>query len=111
MALSQSTIVDREWLSLPLTEWQDTQEILHLWIQIVGKIQLALAPNLNHWWHSTLSVTPHRLTTTSMYYGHRTFQISFDFLTHQLQIETSNGITRTIALTSHSVISEYYSHC
>lgn len=107
MALSQSTIIDREWLSLPLTEWQDTQETLHLWTQIVGKIRLALAPKLNHWWHSTLYVTPRGLTTTSMYSGHRTFQISFDFLAHQLQIETSDGITRTIALTSRSVADFY----
>ena len=107
MALSQSTIVDREWLSLPLTEWQDTQETLHLWTQIVGKIRLALAPKLNHWWHSTLYVTPRGLTTAAMHHGHRTLQISFDFLAHQLQIETSDGITRTIALTSRSVADFY----
>jgi Family of unknown function (DUF5996) len=78
MTLSQNTSVNCEWLSLPLAEWKDTQETLHLWTQIVGKIRLALAPKLNHWWHSTLYVTPHGLTTASMHQGDRAFPISFD---------------------------------
>jgi hypothetical protein len=39
MTLSQRTFVNREWLSLPLEEWKDTQATLHLWTQIVGKIR------------------------------------------------------------------------
>lgn len=107
MTLSQSTLVNGEWLSLPLAEWKDTQETLHLWTQIVGKIRLALAPKQNHWWHSTLYVTARGLTTAAIHDRNRTFQISFDFLAHQLQIETSDGITRTIALTSRSVADFY----
>jgi Family of unknown function (DUF5996) len=42
--------------SLPLASWQDTYTVLHLWTQIVGKIRLALSPNINHWWQSTLPV-------------------------------------------------------
>jgi hypothetical protein len=50
----QGTSSDSIWPSLPLAAWQDTYATLHLWTQIVGKIRLALAPNLNHWWQSTL---------------------------------------------------------
>ncbi|MBV9387845.1 MAG: hypothetical protein JOZ78_15590 [Chroococcidiopsidaceae cyanobacterium CP_BM_ER_R8_30] len=42
-----------------------------------------------------------------MYDGIRAFQIHFDFIAHQLQIETSDGITRIIALTSCSVADFY----
>lgn len=107
MTLSQSTLIDREWLSLPLAEWKDTKETLHLWTQIVGKIRLALAPNLNHWWQSTLYVTPRGLTTSVIPYGTRTFQISFDFLDSQLQIETSDGTIERIPLTSRPVADFY----
>ena len=36
---------------LPLEEWEDTKETLHLFLQIVGKIRLKTHPKLNHWWH------------------------------------------------------------
>jgi Family of unknown function (DUF5996) len=95
------------WPRLPLAAWQDTYATLHLWTQIIGKIRLALAPHLNHWWQSTLYVTPRGLTTASIPYEIRTFQISFDFIEHQLQIDTSDGITRRIALAPRSVADFY----
>lgn len=101
------TLTDTTWPSLPLAAWQDTYETLHLWTQIVGKIRLALAPKLNHWWHSTLYVTPRGLTTSAIPYGTRTFEISFDFIDHHLQIKTSDGTTRTITLVPRSVADFY----
>jgi Family of unknown function (DUF5996) len=95
------------WLPLPLAAWQDTYETLHLWTQIIGKIRVALAPKMNHWWHSTLYVTPRGLTTGTMPAGLRSFQITFDFLKHQLLIETSDGMMRTIALAPRSVAAFY----
>ncbi|BAZ48726.1 hypothetical protein NIES4103_13350 [Nostoc sp. NIES-4103] len=108
MAVSnQSTSIDSVWPSLPLAAWQDTYATLHLWTQVIGKIRLALAPKLNHWWQSTLYVTPRGLTTASIPCGTRNFQISFDFLDHQLQIDTSDGIAKRIALAPRSVADFY----
>ncbi|HEY9668000.1 MAG TPA: DUF5996 family protein [Coleofasciculaceae cyanobacterium] len=106
-ASAQGTSTDSIWPSLSLVAWQDTYSTLHMWTQIVGKIRLALFPKLNHWWHSTLYVTPRGLTTSSIPYETRSFQISFDFLDHQLQIETSEGITKRIALAPRSVADFY----
>ncbi|KYC44134.1 hypothetical protein WA1_03080 [Scytonema hofmannii PCC 7110] len=104
---NQSTSIDIVWPSLPLAAWQDTYATLHLWTQVIGKIRLALAPKLNHWWQSTLYVTPRGLTTASIPCGTRNFQISFDFLDHQLQIDTSDGIVKRIALSPRSVADFY----
>ena len=106
-ASDQGMLTDNIWPSLPLAAWQETYSTLHMWTQIVGKIRLALAPKLNHWWQSTLLVTPRGLTTSSIPYGTRSFQISFNFLDHQLQIETSDGITKRIALAPRSVADFY----
>lgn len=95
------------WLSLPVAVWQDTNTTLHLWTQIIGKIRLSLASKVNHWWYSTLYVTPRGLTTSAIPSGTRTFQITFDFLNHHLLIETSDGITKTIALIPRSVADFY----
>ena len=48
---------EEAWPSLPLDAWVDTYATLHRWTQIVGKIRLARAPMLNHWWQTTLHVT------------------------------------------------------
>lgn len=95
------------WPALPLAEWKDTYSTLHMWIQIVGKIRLKLTPLLNHWWNVTLYVTPRGLTTSTMSYKGRHLQIDFDFISHLLIIQTSDGSIKTIALRPRSVADFY----
>lgn len=93
--------------SLPLAEWQETYATLHLWTQIVGKIRLTLMPKINHWWQSTLYVTPRGLTTGTIPYKTRTFEMRFDFFAHQLHIETSDRAAQSIELVPRSVADFY----
>jgi hypothetical protein len=95
------------WPSLPLNAWQETYTTLHRWMQIVGKIRLALAPMTNHWWQVTLYVTARGLTSSPIPYGTRSFQINFDFLAHRLQIETADGASRSLPLVPCSVADFY----
>lgn len=91
------------WPTLPLAEWEDTRATLHLWIQIVGKVRLGLAPMLNHWWQVPLYVSAHGLTTSAMPYAGGVVEITFDFQQHVLRIETSSGESRAVALAPRSV--------
>lgn len=91
------------WPALPLSEWQDTCETLHLWTQIVGKIRLSRMPWINHSWHVPLYLTSRGLTTSPVPYATRTFQIDFDFIDHQLLVQVSDGSQRSIPLRSESV--------
>lgn len=91
------------WPELPLAEWADTCATLHLWTQIVGKIRLAHAPLINHWWQVPLYVTSRGLTTSTIPYGSRAFQIDFDFIDHALLIRSSDGATETVTLMPRSV--------
>ena len=95
------------WPELPLAEWKETYETLHMWTQIVGKIRLTLTPLQNHWWNCTLYVTPRGLTTSAIPYKGRHLRIDFDFISHTLLIETANGSTKTIALRPRSVADFY----
>jgi len=95
------------WPSLPLDAWRETYATLHMWTQIIGKVRLALAPMINHWWQVTLYVTSRGLTTSPMPYGTRTLQIEFDFLDHHLRIETSDGDHRSVTLAPRSVADFY----
>ena len=95
------------WPALPLEEWQDTYATLHRWTQIVGKVRLAQAPMLNHWWQVPLYVTARGLTTSPIPHGAVSFEISFDFIDHQLRVQTSDGAVRALALAARSVADFY----
>jgi len=95
------------WPALPLDSWKDTYATLHMWTQIVGKVRLRLTPLVNHWWNVPLYVTARGLTTSRIPYGERAFELRFDFLSHQLMLETSDGITKTLPLAPRSV-AEFY---
>ena len=91
------------WPSLPFPDWRDTCATLHLWTQVVGKIRLAQAPLINHWWQVPLYVTARGLTTSPMPHGTRTFQIDFDFIEHRLVVAASDGASASLALEPRSV--------
>jgi|SRR5579871_5333222 len=95
------------WPALALDSWQPTYDTLHLWTQIAGKIRRTLTPLVNHWWNVPLYVTARGLATSPIPYGDRTFEITFDFIAHQLRIETSEGATKLLALRPVSV-AEFY---
>ena len=91
------------WPRLRVDDWTQTRDTVHMWTQIVGKIRMAHAPMLNHWWQVALYVTPRGLTTSNIPYGHGAFDIEFDFSAHQLHIRTSNGSAESVALRAKSV--------
>jgi len=108
--MAEGTVVDTAsaWpRGLPLAEWRDTHDTLHMWMQIVGKTRLALAPRENHWWHVPLYVSARGVTTTPMAYGVRALEVEFDFIEHRLAVKTSDGALREIALRPQAVADFY----
>jgi hypothetical protein len=93
--------------ALPLAEWQETNDTLHLWTQIVGKIRLAQTPMINEWWNTTLYLSAHGLTTSAMPYKNESFAIDFDFINHQLLVRTSFNKNFIIKLEPMSVADFY----
>src|SRR3546814_13812595 len=75
------------WPELPPPDaWADTFATVHMWVQIVCKIRLALPPWLNHSWGSTLYVTASALTTSPFPASNARFDIAFDFVHPALRI-------------------------
>src|SRR5215831_2410528 len=95
------------WPPLPLDGWQDTYATLHLWTQIVGKIALASTPRMNHYWNVAFQITARGLATPLLRTVDRTFTILFDFVDHQLVIQSSTGKTESIPLQPRTV-AEFY---
>jgi len=95
------------WPALPLESWKDTCATLHMWSQIVGKVRLALTPLVNHWWNVPLYVSSRGLTTSAIPYRNGAFEIWFDFIDHQLVLQTSDGSRKSLPLRPRSVADFY----
>jgi hypothetical protein len=104
---AQESGVAEVWPALPYEEWKDTLDTLHMWTQIVGKVKLELVPFLNEWWQVAFTVTARGLTTSTIPFDHRVFQVDFDFIDHRLDIHVSDGSSRSIRLLPRSVADFY----
>jgi len=95
------------WPALPYEAWKDSLDTLHMWTQIVGKVKLELVPFLNEWWQVAFTVTARGLTTSTIPFGRRVFQVDFDFIDHRLDIHVGDGTSRSIPLLPRSVADFY----
>jgi hypothetical protein len=95
------------WPPLPLESWRNTYATLHMWTQIVGKIVLARTPRMNHFWNVALQVTPRGLVTPSLEHANGMFTITFDFVAHELTIQTDRGWQEAITLEPRTVAAFY----
>jgi len=97
------------WPPLPLEAWKKTYETLHMWTQVVGKVKVELCPFLNQWWEVGFSVTAWGLTTSLIPSPTGAFQVTFDFINHNLSLCTSAGKRKQLALMPRSV-ADFYQH-
>ncbi len=90
------------WPELPVADWADTIEALHLWSQVAGKIRLGYSPWLNHSWSVPLYVSTSGLRTSLVPYGSEGFELSFDLLGDTLDVRTTTGGHAAVPLASQS---------
>ena len=107
MSTARSHASAEPWPALRVNDWTDSRDTLHMWLQIVGKLRLAGAPMVNHWWQTTLYVTPRGLTTSSIPDRTRTFSIDLDFHEHRLRVNADSGARAVVALEPKSVSAFY----
>lgn len=96
------------WPELQWDSWRDTAETLQLYVQIAGKVRLALTSTQNHWWNVPLYVTARGLGTSAMAVrGGGLLEIEFDFLAHRVVFRTSAGAVEEMALAPRPVADFY----
>lgn len=95
------------WPALRVDDWTDTRETLHMWLQIIGKLQISSAPLVNHWWNVTFEVSARGLRTRLLYQGQASFDAEFDFVDHVLVIRASAGGSQSIRLEPKTVAAFY----
>ncbi|MGI8827176.1 MAG: DUF5996 family protein [Chloroflexota bacterium] len=110
--MDTAIVTDREtleqaWPPLPFEEWQHTCDTLHMWCQIVGKVKLKLTPFLNELWEVAFHLTARGMTTSLIPYGNGAFEVTFDFIDHNLSILSSDGTVKALPLIPRSVADFY----
>jgi hypothetical protein len=96
------------WPELDYPRWRSTAATLQLWTQVIGKVRLSLTPWVNHSWQVPLYVTARGLGTGPVPFGKEIFEVEFDLVSHHLQIRTSQGAERTLALEPRTVADFYF---
>lgn len=91
------------WPNIPYSKWQATGSSLHMWCQIIGKFRLAQTPWINHSWQATFYVNGTGLTTSLIPGPKADYEITLDFITHELRIQSTDGQSKTMKLKSMSV--------
>lgn len=100
-------VATQAWPELPYAAWKDTMETLHMELQIIGKVRLALSPFEPQWANVPLYLTARGLTTTPMASRDQIFQIDVDLIDHQVVVLTTLGDSRRVALTARPVADFY----
>jgi hypothetical protein len=94
---------DDRWPELTLTDWEDTRDTFHLWTQVVGKVRLAYAPHVNHWWQVPLYVSARGLTTSLVHTPTQGLELELDLIDHVLDVRSTTGDRRQVELRPRSV--------
>jgi len=105
--LHVASIMTHELPALPYSEWRETYQTLHRWMQVVGKVQLALTPTVNHWWNTAFHVSAHGLTTPPMVCDGRLFDCELDFVEDVLRIRPDDGPERQVEMRPRTVADFY----
>ncbi len=95
------------WPELPYEAWSDTSATLHMYLQVIGKVRLAVTPFEPQWANVPLYVTARGLTTSPMRWGTTIFGIDVDFVDHEVRVEATSGDRQRIRLEGQPV-AEFY---
>ena len=96
-----------DWPELPYEAWRDTRDTLHMYLQIVGKVRLALAPMEPQWGQVPLYVTARGLNTSPIPHENSVFDIDVDFTAHTVSVRTVAGALERVTLEPRSVADFY----
>ena len=106
--MQPSTLSDEDgWPELPYEAWRPTRDTLHMYVQIVGKVRLALAPMEPQWAQVPLYVTARGLNTSPIPHPAGVFDIDIDLIDHVVAVRTVRGSVERIPLEPRSVADFY----
>jgi hypothetical protein len=96
-----------DWPALPYDAWHATRDTLHMYLQVIGKVRLALSPMEPQWAQVPLYVTARGLNTSPIPHPAGVFDVDVDLVDHVVTVRTARGAVRRVGLEPRSV-AEFY---
>ena len=96
-----------EWPELPYEAWKPTMDTLHMKLQIIGKVRLAMTHREPQWANVPLYLTGRGLTTSPMWGGSAGFAIDLDLVNHEVIVAVNDGRLERVALDARPVADFY----
>lgn len=93
---------------LKYKDWQNTVDTLGMYIQMVGKVALERIPQEPEWESAMLHITPTGISTGNIPSENGLFQISFNFIKHELVILDENGREAVTPLKDGVSVAQFY---
>lgn len=90
------------WPALPYSAFAPTRYLLHMMLQVIGKLKLA-SPFQAQWSEVPLWLNARGLTTGPIPYAGGVYEVRVDFLSHEVQWLTNTGASGKLPLEATSV--------
>ena len=99
---------DSVWPQVDVAAWGVTKKSFHRYLQMLGKLRVALSPAQPNWMFTALLLSARGLTTGPMPWHGTAVQASIDVFSSELLVERSTGERRSIALVPVRTVAEIY---
>jgi hypothetical protein len=96
------------WPDVDVVKWAPTKKSFHLYLQMLGKLRVALSPAQPNWMFTALYLSARGVTTGPMPWHQTSVEASLDVFTSELILERSTGDTRRVALLPVRTVAEIY---
>ncbi len=107
--MNHNTISDNvDWPDVHVAAWAPTKKSFHLYLQMLGKLRVALSPTQPNWLFTALLFSARGVTTGPIPWRGTSVEASLDVFSSEVVVESSNGDSRRIALLPVRTVAEIY---
>ncbi len=99
---------DALWPDVHVAAWAQTKKSFHLYLQMLGKLRVALSPAQPNWMFTALYLSARGVTTGAMPWRGTAVEASLDVFSSELIVERSNGETVRVALLPARPVADIY---
>ncbi|MGB8908653.1 MAG: DUF5996 family protein [Candidatus Cybelea sp.] len=97
------------WPDIDVSRWAATKRSLHLYLQMLGKIKLAVAPLQPNWLFTALHLSPRGVTTGTIPWRGSSFDATIDVFDSEIALSRSDGARAKVPLLPVLTVAEVYS--
>jgi hypothetical protein len=96
------------WPIVDVSAWAETKRSFHLYLQMLGKLRVALSPSQPNWMFTALQLNARGLTTGAIPFHEGSFEALIDVFSSEILVQCSNGNARRIPLLPPQSVADIY---